>query len=71
PEAKIRKGIRKAILREVAVELGLPKWIAERDKKAAQYGSGAQKLLKKLAKSEGMTLREYAQRAFNEAFKRG
>ncbi|NJD99766.1 asparagine synthase (glutamine-hydrolyzing) [Thermococcus sp. LS1] len=70
-EAKIRNGIRKAVLREAAVELGLPKWIAERDKKAAQYGSGAQKLLEKLARSEGMALREYAQRAFNEAFKRG
>ncbi|ASJ12935.1 asparagine synthase (glutamine-hydrolyzing) [Thermococcus thioreducens] len=68
---KIENGTRKAILRKVALELGLPKEIAEREKKAAQYGSHAQKLLEKLAKGEGLTLSEYAQRAFNEVFKRG
>ncbi|WP_258083961.1 asparagine synthase (glutamine-hydrolyzing) [Thermococcus thermotolerans] len=68
---KIRDGTRKAILRKMAIELGLPKEIAEREKKAAQYGSHSQKLLEKLAKGEGLTLSEYARRAFNEAFKRG
>ena len=68
--SKIGKGTRKAILRKVAVEFGLPKEIAGREKKAAQYGSHAQKLLEKLARGEGLTLSEYAQRVFNEAFKR-
>lgn len=68
-EYKIQNGVRKAILREVATELGLPLQIANRDKKAAQYGSRAQKLLEKLAGMESMTLREYAKKAFNEVFK--
>ncbi|WP_297092737.1 asparagine synthase (glutamine-hydrolyzing) [Thermococcus sp.] len=68
--SKIEKGTRKAILRKVAVEFGLPTEIAGREKKAAQYGSHAQKLLEKLARGEGLTLSEYAQRVFNEAFKR-
>ncbi len=70
-EAKISGRVRKAILREVALELGLPEDIARREKKAAQYGSFAQKFLKKLAKEEGMKLREYAEKVFREVFKRG
>ncbi|NJE60217.1 asparagine synthase-related protein [Thermococcus sp. 21S7] len=68
--AKIENGVRKAVLRKAAVELGLPKEIAEREKKAAQYGSHAQKLLEKLAKMENLTLSGYAQKAFREVFKR-
>ena len=39
-------------LRESAVKLGLPAEIANRKKKAAQYGSGIQKVLKKSIKCE-------------------
>ncbi|ASJ11000.1 asparagine synthase [Thermococcus sp. P6] len=70
-DLKIQRGTRKAILRKVALELGLPKEIAEREKKAAQYGSHSQKLLGKLAKSEGLKPGEYAMKVFNEVFKRG
>lgn len=42
---KIRGGVRKAVLREAAILLGLPKEVAYRPKKAAQYSSGAMKLL--------------------------
>ena len=37
----------KILLRETAKEIGLPKEISERPKKAAQYGSGVWKVLKK------------------------
>lgn len=37
--------LRKCILREVARELGVPKEIVNRPKKAAQYGSGIHKML--------------------------
>lgn len=37
--------LRKCILREVAQELGVPKEIVKRPKKAAQYGSGIHKML--------------------------
>ncbi|BDZ68455.1 asparagine synthase (glutamine-hydrolyzing) [Methanobacterium ferruginis] len=43
PEDKLRK----CILREVASELGVPHEIVKRPKKAAQYGSGIHKILKK------------------------
>lgn len=43
----------KALLRSAARELGLAA-LAERPKKAAQYGSGAIPLLKRIAKSKGL-----------------
>ncbi|MDR1819246.1 MAG: asparagine synthetase B [Methanobrevibacter sp.] len=43
--------LRKHILRDVAIDLGVPSYIARRPKKAAQYGSGIHKILtKKLLK---------------------
>lgn len=43
--------IRKQILRDLAIDLGIDKEIAERPKKAAQYGSGIHKILiKKILK---------------------
>jgi len=47
---KIREendNLRKCILREVAFELGVPSEIVKRPKKAAQYGSGIDKILRK------------------------
>ncbi|NJE07943.1 asparagine synthase (glutamine-hydrolyzing) [Thermococcus sp. M39] len=69
-EFKIRNGIRKAILRETALELGLPKEVAYREKKACQYGTNSQKLLQKIAKRNGMKTREFAEKVFREIFKR-
>ncbi|WP_297510906.1 asparagine synthase (glutamine-hydrolyzing) [Thermococcus sp.] len=66
PELKLSNG-RKLILRKLARKLGLPEWIAERPKKAAQYGSGAQKLLEKLAKEKKLRLREFARELFEGA----
>lgn len=39
--------IRKHILRDIARELGVPEYIAYRPKKAAQYGTGIDKIIKK------------------------
>ena len=39
--------LRKHILRGVAKSIGVPDYIADRPKKAAQYGSGINKILKK------------------------
>lgn len=44
-EFKIRGGVRKAVLREAGLVLGLPPELADVPKKAAQYSSGVQKLL--------------------------
>ena len=50
---------RKKILRELAHSQGIPKKIAYRPKKAAQYSSGVNKALVKTAKKHGQNLREY------------
>jgi diphthine-ammonia ligase len=52
PKLKIKKDIEKYILRQVAIALKIPKEIAYRKKKAAQYGSGFDKVIQKLAKQE-------------------
>jgi len=65
---KINNGTRKAILREVALELGLIKEVAYREKKACQYGTNAQKLLTKIAKQEGLKLSQFAEKLFKEVF---
>jgi len=58
PQEKIKqvadKKIRKYILRQAAVIVGLPEEIAMREKKAAQYGSGVMNLIKKMAKEKGL-----------------
>ncbi len=50
---KIHNGINKYILRKTAVKLGLPKSIAFRKKRAIQYSSNSQKMIKKIAKQNG------------------
>ena len=53
PAYKINKGIRKYLLREIALDLGLPREFAFRKKTAAHYGSGIDKAILKLAKKNG------------------
>lgn len=53
PKLKISKTEKKIILRKIAKELGLPKEVYERKKRAAQYGSGIQKIIKKISKEKG------------------
>jgi asparagine synthase (glutamine-hydrolysing) len=48
-----KKFIRKFILRKVAQDVGIPGFIINRQKKAAQYGSGANKILDKIARNSG------------------
>ena len=49
---------RKRPLREAALQLGHPE-IASKPKKAAQYGSGAMNMMKRIAKGNGMSLADY------------
>lgn len=49
---QLRSGpARKPLLRQMAAELGLPKALAERPKKAFQYGSGVARLLRQSART--------------------
>lgn len=56
---------RKAVLREVAIDLGHPV-IAERKKKSSQYGSGTTDIIRALAKSKGMMYNQYIASIYDE-----
>jgi len=59
---------RKAILRKVARQIGLPESVYNKPKKAFQYGSGVDKVLRRIALDEDLELREYLRVRFEEAF---
>jgi asparagine synthase (glutamine-hydrolysing) len=46
--------LRKCILREVARDLGVPEKNVKRPKKAAQYGSGIDKMMRRVLKEENL-----------------
>lgn len=50
--------LRKCILREVARDLGVPEENVKRPKKAAQYGSGIDKMLRRVLKDEDILKNE-------------
>jgi len=58
-ELKIKNRVRKYILREAARYLGVPNEIVKREKKAAQYGSGIWKIMKKMAKERNLNVEEF------------
>ena len=56
PEYKIFNGKRKYILRLVGKSLGLPDFIYEREKKAMQYSTGIENVVKKLIKKGKLSI---------------
>ncbi len=58
---------RKVLLRQVARNLGYP-FIADKRKKAAQYGSGTMDLVRKVAKDKGMTYAELVDSIYKDIF---
>jgi asparagine synthase (glutamine-hydrolysing) len=66
-ELKIERSadtLRKLVLRKVAVDMGLPSSIAEKPKKAVQYATGINDALKKLAKKQDRTVKDYVNMLF-------
>lgn len=63
---KIQDEMDKKVLRELSLELGLPREIALRKKKAAQYGSRFDYGLNKLAKKAGKSKSEYLKGFYHE-----
>lgn len=61
-DIKIGEEGRKAVLRKVAERIGLPVEISERKKKAAQYGTGTIKLMRRIAKQDGMSISRYIEK---------
>jgi len=60
--------LRKRVLRQLAKRLGIPAFIAERPKKAMQYGTGVDKALRGLARTKGLTSHEYIRQVFNAVY---
>jgi len=56
--------LRKRVLRQVAQNLGIPTFIANKTKKAIQYTTGVNKAIQKLAKRKGSTPRKYVEKIF-------
>ncbi|MBS7615910.1 asparagine synthetase B [Candidatus Bathyarchaeota archaeon] len=61
--------LRKAVLRKTAEKMGLPPQIAYRPKKAIQYATGVSKAIKKLAKREKLSLKQFLDRLFQDCLK--
>jgi hypothetical protein len=51
-------------LRKLGNEIGLPPEVYKKPKKAVQYSTGVDKLLRKIAKKEGKNLKEYVENSF-------
>jgi len=60
--------LRKRVLRQVAQNLGVPEFIAERTKKAIQYATGVDKALRELALRKGLTKRDYIKQVFEKIY---
>lgn len=60
--------LRKRVLRLTAQNLGMPQFIVNRTKKAVQYATGVNKALRRLARRENLTLREYVKSVFREVY---
>ena len=60
---------RKVLLKQVARNLGYP-FIAEKKKKAAQYGSGTMDLVREVASDKGMTYSELVESIYRDIFER-
>jgi len=62
--------LRKLVLRQLAMDIGLPKSIVYRPKRAIQYSTGVTKTLQRLARQRGLSLTKYLQKTFNATHKR-
>ncbi len=60
--------LRKLVLRKIAENLGLPKSITEKPKKAIQYTTGVSKALQKLAKKQELPVDQYLQKTFQKIY---
>ena len=60
--------MRKRVLRQVARNLGIPAFIADKPKKAVQFATGVDRALRDLAKSKGLTPREYVEGLFGTIY---
>jgi len=72
--ASARDHLRKRVLREVAKRAGLPSAIYNARKRAIQYSTRIDRVLRKLAREEGLSLRDFIRQSFlkgNEIYSQG
>jgi len=63
-----RDSLRKRVLRQTAQALGLPRFIAQRPKKAVQYATGVDRAIRGLARDRGLTPQEYLMEIFGRVY---
>ena len=56
--------VRKWILRDVAIKLGIPSEIAMRSKKAIQHASGVEETIREIARKHGLTASDYLEQRY-------
>jgi len=61
---------RKLVLRKTAENMGLPRCVVQKSKKAMQYTTGVDKAIRRLAKRHGLALRDFLERAFQKESER-
>jgi asparagine synthase (glutamine-hydrolysing) len=64
---KNQNSLRKLVLRKAAENMGLPSFISNKPKKAVQYATGISQALKKTARKQKTTVREYVSGLFQES----
>lgn len=62
--------LRKLVLRKVAKDIGLPEFVVNKPKKAMQYTTGVNAALRKLAKQNGLPVKEFVKESFEKIWKR-
>ncbi len=70
-ELKIERSeqtLRKLVLRQVAKNIGLPESIAKKPKKALQYTTGTSRLIKRIARQKGLSVKEYLENTYSKIF---
>jgi asparagine synthase (glutamine-hydrolysing) len=60
------ESLRKLVLRKVAERIGLPERIVKKPKKALQYTTGVDRALKRLARGQSVTVKDYLQKTFHK-----
>jgi asparagine synthase (glutamine-hydrolysing) len=65
---KSLSGQRKIILRKLAEKKGLPLEVVNRPKKAIQYSTGVNRVLRKISRSAGMTTEKYLHKRFESIY---
>ena len=62
------RGQRKIILRKLAARKGLPLEVVNRPKKAIQYSTGVNRVLRKISRGAGMTTEKFLQKRFGSLY---